>query len=614
MHLTKTIKIPVFFKKKFIPIFCVTYAKYLLGKIYLEDSARMDVAKSIKLLESSAFFDNPFAEFLLFEFYNDGRFISKDAEKAFFYLYKSIKNEYNKALYHYGLICCNKYSPLYNIKEAKLSFKKAAILGDYDALYQLGLLYYAEIDNKKKIKKLFSSLEFCAEQNNPNACYYLGMIYYNKDNKKNVSRDSKKSIKYLEQALKLNHPNASTLLGVIYYEDIEVVRDIPRSIYYLSLAPYNIYSQYNLGYIYYKEKSLKKDIYQVIDCLSFAANGNDSEAQYLLGLIYSDNKYIPIDINKSISYLTDSANQDNPDAQFHLGLIYYEGTYVERNIEKAIYYFEQSSRENNSEASFYLGFIYFDNQFIERDIKKSFFYLDISSKNHNPNAIFLIGLILQERLLPYSFQDIMQYYKEASNCNCCFAQNNLGVIYKIGFKVDKNMYVSIDYFKKSIKNAKDDYSIFNLARIYYFGDYDEDIIDNLKISSNANFLFADLFLFYIYLFGIKEQMRNEKKAKKYFIKINYNYEDKRVLEIVNEIYESHKNNPKDDHKFASKLGKFFEEYNLIYSLNHSEIDDFIYFYKNGDFKKNIFDNLPKDPPNEEATDVNTLFYEGLNSI
>lgn len=217
-------------------------AKYLLGKIYLEDNARRDIAKSIKLLESSAFFDNPFVEFLLFEFYNDGRFISKDSEKAFFYLNKSIKKEYHKALYHYGLICCNKYSPIYNIKKAKLSFKKAAILGDYDALYQLGLLYYAEIDNKNKIEKLFSSLEFCAEQNNPNACYYLGMIYYNKDNKKNVSRDSKKSIKYFEQALKLNHPNASTLLGVIYYENIEIFHDISKSIYYLSLAPSNILS------------------------------------------------------------------------------------------------------------------------------------------------------------------------------------------------------------------------------------------------------------------------------------------------------------------------------------------------------------------------------------
>lgn len=63
-------------------------AKYILGKIYLEDSARRDIAKSIKLLESSAFFDNPFAEFLLFVYYNDGRFISKDAEKAFFLFIK----------------------------------------------------------------------------------------------------------------------------------------------------------------------------------------------------------------------------------------------------------------------------------------------------------------------------------------------------------------------------------------------------------------------------------------------------------------------------------------------------------------------------------------------
>ncbi|KAK8871531.1 hypothetical protein M9Y10_007261 [Tritrichomonas musculus] len=73
----------------------------------------------------------------------------------------------------------------------------------------------------------------------------------------------------------------------------------------------------------------------------------------------------------------------------------------------------------------------------------------------------------------------IHYYKEASSFNNQYAKNNLGILFKNGYKdeVVKNLGLSIEYFKEAICQKDDKVSMYNLAHLYFYEDPIKDSID-----------------------------------------------------------------------------------------------------------------------------------------
>ena len=80
---------------------------------------------------------------------------------------------------------------------------------------------------------------------------------------------------------------------------------------------------------------------------------------------------------------------------------------------------ELSAKEEFRAAQLLLGDIYFEGKYVKRDIQK---------------VIFL--------------------YKEVANINNQFAKNNLGVIFKNGVDINKNVFLAKEYFKEAIYQKK----------------------------------------------------------------------------------------------------------------------------------------------------------------
>ncbi|KAK8871370.1 hypothetical protein M9Y10_007093 [Tritrichomonas musculus] len=73
----------------------------------------------------------------------------------------------------------------------------------------------------------------------------------------------------------------------------------------------------------------------------------------------------------------------------------------------------------------------------------------------------------------------IHYYKEASSFNNQYAKNNLGILFKNGYKdeVVKKVGLSIEYFKEAIRQKDDEVSMYNLAHLYFYEDPIKDSID-----------------------------------------------------------------------------------------------------------------------------------------
>ena len=149
--------------------------------------------------------------------------------------------------------------------------------------------------------------------------------------------------------------------------------DFSNTIHFLFGSNQNdLKAQFDLGFIFHEGKYVMQNIDKAIHYYSLAANQNFLSAQLNLDFIYSEGEYVTPNIGKAIHYFSLAANQKDPRAQFNLGLIYYEGKYVKQDINKAIHYYSLAANQKYSMAQYNLGLIYYEGKYITRDIKKQF--------------------------------------------------------------------------------------------------------------------------------------------------------------------------------------------------------------------------------------------------
>ncbi|KAK8891595.1 hypothetical protein M9Y10_028808 [Tritrichomonas musculus] len=610
-------------------------AQYYLGAIYYEDKyISRDINKAIHYLTLAANQNEPKAQYLLGMIYYKGKFISRDINKAIHYTTLAANQNDPKAQFFLGMIYCEGIYISRDINKSIHYLSLAANQNDTVAQYNLGFIYLEGIYISRDINKSIHYLSLAANQNLPIAQYYLGAIYYED---KYISRDINKAIHYLTLAANQNDPRAQFFLGMIYYEEKYIFRDINKSIHYLTLAAYQNDSnaQCFLGMIYYEGKYISRDINKSIHYLTLAADQNDSNAQFFLGTIYYEGIYISRDINKSIHYLTLAADQNDSNAQCFLGTIYYEGIYISRDISKSIHYLTLAADQNNPRAKYSLGVIYYTGKYVPRDIgrsihyytlaanqnnayaqfnlgllyyygekidqniKKGIYYIMLSSINRNRQANFAHGFLLHEgKYIKRDIEEAVHYYKEASSFNNQYAKNNLGIIYKNGFReVKPRIGSAIVYFEEAIRQKNDRLSMYNLAHIYFYDETVKQDIDksiDLLIRSSNVFIHSRILLCIVL---IKKVGPDLQKIEREILKYTKRTSD--LLSKIRIIIIHH-----------SLLDK--ERYSILYELYQTK--DFLYTIKLDYIESSKLYTLDKHkeiPKYPKAKEINKIFYEGF---
>lgn len=192
-------------------------------------------------------------------------------------------------------------------------------------------------------------------------------------------------------------------------------------------------------------------------------------------------------------------------------------------------------------------------------------YLNLASKsNHLMAQIMLSTLYLDGNHINQDRNKSIALLKKNASLSS-FAKNNLGVIYKNGKLLDKSVDKAITLFKEAIDLDNDNYSSFNLAKIYYFGiNVEKDAkksIDLLEKTVSRKFLPAIIFLFYIFCCGKEKDLQNDEKASYYLDEIDGVFSIRIYINST----------------LHRRLHNFLVEYDLVYSIEHSFSSDFMNF-------------------------------------
>ena len=109
----------------------------------------------------------------------------------------------------------------------------------------------------------------------------------------------------------------------------------------------HIWSQYELGELYFKGYGVTRDYKIAYVWLLMAASQNNSSAEYSLGVLYHDGLGVDQDFEQAREWYLKSANKGHSRAQNNLGYLYNHGQGVPQNFEQAHKWYLQAANNGS---------------------------------------------------------------------------------------------------------------------------------------------------------------------------------------------------------------------------------------------------------------------------
>lgn len=241
--------------------------------------------------------------------YMQGKGISKDLSKAFFWFEKAANQNHAEAQYYYATFILNGYSTVKSPEKSITWFEKSAQLGNINAQNSLGILYMIGLGTKINYAESFKWLQKAAEGGIADAMYNLGQLY---EKGAGTDQNSFKAIYWYEQAAKQGFTGAEFELGVAHANGLGgYEKNITKAAewYEKAASKGNVFAQANLGHIYSRgcsnvdymvirnDKGIKSIVpngyrqtchaNQAFYWYKKAAEGGLPEVQFIVGNIYA---------------------------------------------------------------------------------------------------------------------------------------------------------------------------------------------------------------------------------------------------------------------------------------------------------------------------------------
>ena len=216
-------------------------------------------------------------------FYEHGKVVAKDENKAFSYYQRAIEADPSYANAQYNLGVC--YDKGKGVKEDDVEavkwYRKAAEQDYASAQYNLGLMYENGEGVKEDDVEAVKWYRKAAEQDHGSAQFNLGVIY---DNGQGVKEDDVEAVKWYRKAAEQDHASA----------------------------------QYNLGVRYANGRGVQKDDVEAVKWYRKAAEQDHASAQYNLGLMYLDGEGVRKNTSEAKRWFKKAADQGHEKAKAHL--------------------------------------------------------------------------------------------------------------------------------------------------------------------------------------------------------------------------------------------------------------------------------------------------------
>lgn len=317
-----------------------------IGFIYLNNKELKDVPKAIEWYEKGLSLGDHSLNFDLAYVYLNDRFVPHDYAKGLKYLLDGVHHDDPESLYLYARV---RETGMYKVEPDKKAYikylKKAAKLGQDDALLDLGYYYFEKNDYDK-------ALDCFAECEIDDARLYWSIAIICETKK----QDYKNALRYYQLSMEMGYPDAVERMAEAYLGD---------------------------------ELGLEKDEEIALKLFKKAAKLGDSSAQYNLGMGYACGYYgLTANRKNAIYWLKKSANRQNPMACLQMGLYYFYTVKTESAYKKALKLFTNAYNLGEEEAIINIGLCYLQGKGAKENKKEAVKCFKTAVKNCNSGVAY----------------------------------------------------------------------------------------------------------------------------------------------------------------------------------------------------------------------------------
>jgi TPR repeat protein len=380
-------------------------------------------------------------------------------------------------MYNLGWCYSNGRNVAVDKEEAAKWFRKAADLGDKEAMYNLGVCYLTGEGVPEDKTETVKWYRKAAALGNPMAARNLGNCYINAFG---VERDFDEAVKWFRVAAEQDLPEAFYSLGICYMHGQGVEVDKTLAVEYFRKAADGGYYLAQQVLEKCEEDGVEEDADEMErsqlsvafkDGLQLAEQGQ-KEAQYRTANHYVEGLGVEQDIYEAIKWYRKAAEQGHAKAQHELAMCYYEGDGVDKNMREAIKWCRKAAEQGYARSQFSLGAAYANGEGVDKDEVEAAKWLHKSAEQGHP-----------------------------------FAQYELAKFYLDGVGVEKNFDKAIDYLQKAAEQGLEDAQ---KALVHINAKIMEDRLPRLREAAEQGDADAQFDLFCCYWNGIGvEQDRNE---------------------------------------------------------------------------------------------------------
>ena len=337
-----------------------------IGFIYLNNEELKDVPKAIEWYEKGLSLGEYSLNFdLAYVYLNDG-FIPHDYEKGLKYLLDGVHHNDPESLYMYARV---RETGMYKVEPDKKMYikylKKAARLGQDDALLDLGYYYY-------KKGKYDDALDCFAQCEFEVVGLYWAIATICEEQK----QDYKNALTYYRMAMEMDFPDAIERMAEAYLGDelgLEKDEKTALKLFKRAAKLGNAAAQYNLGMAYAcGYYGVTADRKTALHWLKKSVKGENPSACLQVGLYYYYTVKTEAAYKKAFELFTDAYNLGENEAIINIGLCYLQGNGVKEDKKEAVKCFKTAAEKCNSGVAYHnLGICYENGFGVRKDYKKA---------------------------------------------------------------------------------------------------------------------------------------------------------------------------------------------------------------------------------------------------
>jgi len=343
------------------------------------------------------------------EFYNEGKGVNQDSDKAVELYIKSAKNGSYAAIDKLNELAKGGDKRVLDaLKEISEKQAKEKMEGEAATQYLLGAQYYEGDGVKKDITKAIECFTKAAELGDASSYYFLAEFYYSGEG---VKKDNEKAFEYYLKAAQMGYTEAIYCVAVHYYNG----------------------------------EGVKQDRGEAVKWYLKAAQQGHADAQYQIGSYQNTHSESVLDALKEIS--EKRAKESDASKLFLLGIQYLNGDGVKKDLTKAFECFLKAAQMGHTESIYNVATHYYNGDGVKEDNVKAFEYYNKAAQMGNTDAMYRIGLCQN------TDSESAEWYLKAAQQGHSKAQFEMGNMYYYGYAYSKDYNKAIEWYEKAAKQG-----------------------------------------------------------------------------------------------------------------------------------------------------------------